>query len=105
VLRGMIGNSAKVVTTKRMEAIFRKEDIVYASKCRISACVDEQGKVHYTLKIQEILDKHHKMFGPIPPGVPSDRGFEHIIELETGAKPVITSPYRHPKKYKDEIGK
>lgn len=45
------------------------------------------------------------MFGPIPPGVPPDRGFEHIIELEAGAKPVITTPYRHPKKYKDEIEK
>jgi hypothetical protein len=37
--------------------------------------------------------------------VPPDRGFEHIIELEEGAKPVITTPYRHPKKYKDEIEK
>jgi hypothetical protein len=45
------------------------------------------------------------VFGPIPPGVPPDRGFEHIIELEEGAKPVITTPYKHPKKYKDEIEK
>jgi hypothetical protein len=45
------------------------------------------------------------VFGPIPPGVPPDRGFEYIIELEEGAKPVITTPYRHPKKYKDEIEK
>jgi hypothetical protein len=36
-------------------------------------------------------------------GNPLDRGFEHIIELEEGAKPVITTPYRHPKKHKDEI--
>jgi hypothetical protein len=28
-----------------------------------------------------------------------------MIELETGATPVITSPYRHPKKFKDEIEK
>jgi hypothetical protein len=67
--------------------------------------VDEQGKIHYTPEIQEILDKKHKVFGPIPPGVPPDRGFEHIIELEGGVKPVITTPYRHPKKYKDEIEK
>jgi hypothetical protein len=103
VLRGMTGNAAKVVTAKRMEAIFRRDEIVYAAECRISARVDEQGKVHYTPEIQEILDKHHKVFGPIPPGVPPDRGFEHIIELEGGAKPVITTPYRHSKKYKDEI--
>jgi hypothetical protein len=67
--------------------------------------VDEKGKVHYTPKIKRILDKHQKVFGPIPPGVPLDRGFEHIIELEVGANPIITTPYRHPKKYKDEIEK
>jgi hypothetical protein len=78
---------------------------VYAVECMISERVDKQGKVHYTLEIQEILDKHHKVFGSIPPGVPPDRGFEHIIELEEGAKPVITTPYRHPKKYKYEIEK
>jgi hypothetical protein len=45
------------------------------------------------------------VFGPIPPGVPPDRGFEHIIELEAGVKPIITTPSRHPRKYKDEIKK
>jgi hypothetical protein len=45
------------------------------------------------------------VFRPIPLGVPPDRGFEHIIELKEGSKPVITTPYRHPKKYKDEIEK
>jgi hypothetical protein len=88
-----------------MEAIFRRDEIVYAAKCRIVTRMDEQGKVHYTPEIKEILDRHHKVFGPIPPGVPPDRGFEHIIELEEGAKPIITTPYRHPKKYKDEIEK
>jgi hypothetical protein len=101
----MTGNAAKVVTTKMMEAIFRRDDIVYVAECRISARVDEQGKVHYTPEIQEILNKHHKVFGPIPPGVPPDRGFEHIIEFEGGTKLVITTPYRHLKKYKDEIEK
>jgi hypothetical protein len=51
VLRGMTGNSTKIVTAKRMEAIFRRDEIVYAAECRILACVDEQGKVHYTLEI------------------------------------------------------
>jgi hypothetical protein len=52
-----------------------------------------------------MIDKHSKVFGTIPPGVPPDRGFEHIIELEMGDKLVITTPYRHPKKYKYEIEK
>ena len=44
------------------------------------------------------------MFEDRPPGIPPDRGLEHIIELE-GAKPVITTRYRHPRHYKEEIEK
>jgi hypothetical protein len=67
--------------------------------------MDTKGKTNkpYPLDIQKILDKHKIVFEPIPLGKPLDRGFEHIIELEEGAKPVITTPYRHPKKHKDEI--
>ena len=57
----------------------------------------------YRPNIQRILHKHKRVFEPIPPGKPPDRGFEHIIELEEGAKPVIDTPYRHPKKHKDKI--
>jgi hypothetical protein len=32
VLRGMSSNTARVVTTKHMEAIFGREEIVYAAK-------------------------------------------------------------------------
>jgi hypothetical protein len=31
--------------------------------------------------------------------------FEHTIELEEGAKPIISPPYRHPRMFKDEIEK
>jgi hypothetical protein len=78
---------------------------MYAAECKISACVDKKGKIHYTPEIHEIIEKHSKVFGPILPGVPPDRGFEHIIELEEGENPVITMPYRHPKKCKDKIEK
>jgi hypothetical protein len=48
VLRGMIGNTPRVVTTKRMEVIFRREDIAYATECIISARVDKKGETHYS---------------------------------------------------------
>jgi hypothetical protein len=51
------------------------------------------------------LSQYEPVFGSIPPGRPPDRGFEHTIELEVGATPVITTPYRHPKRFKDEIEK
>jgi hypothetical protein len=53
--------------------------------------------------IQALSRKHDRVFGPLPVGRPLDRGFEHVTELEEGANPVITTPYRHPKKFKDEI--
>lgn len=51
------------------------------------------------------MTKHPKVFSAIPPSRPPDRGIEHIIELEEGAKPVMITLYRHPKKMKDEIEK
>lgn len=30
-------------------------------------------------------------------------GFEHTIELESRVQAIITTPYRHPKAYRDEI--
>ena len=39
--------------------------------------------------IQEIIDRHAKVFGDILHGVPPDRGIEHVIELEEGAKLVM----------------
>jgi hypothetical protein len=70
----------------------------------ISVQVDKEGHLHYSHDIQKIIDSHSKVFESIPPRPPPDRGFEHIIEMEEGAKPVITT-YRHPKRYKDEIEK
>jgi hypothetical protein len=52
-----------------------------------------------------LLRGHDNVFGQIPPQRPPERGFEHTIELEEGAKLVITTPYRNPKKLKDEIEK
>jgi hypothetical protein len=101
-LKGMTGDSPRVVTIKKMHAIFRREEIVYAVECFIMDTKDETNK-QYPPDIQRILNKHKRVFEPIPPGKPPDRGFEHIIELEEGAKPVITTPYMHPKKHKDEI--
>ena len=75
------------------------------AECRISVQVDKKGHPHYSQDIQKIIDSHNKVFEPIPPGAPLDKGFEHIIELEEGEKHVITTPYRHPKKYNDEIEK
>jgi hypothetical protein len=59
VLRGMIGNTPRVVTSKCMEAIFRREDIFYAKKCKILVRVDKKGETQYSPEIKKIMDRHN----------------------------------------------
>jgi hypothetical protein len=64
---------------------------------------DLDGREKYHLEIRALMSQYEPIFGPIPLGRPPDRGFEHTIELEAGETPMITTPYRHPKRFKDEI--
>eukprot|EP00253_Pinus_taeda_P009694 PITA_09694 len=91
----------QTVSAHRMEAVFQKGDIEWAVDLRASEAGTIGQIVH--LEIQSILDWYATLFGEIPPGQPPDRGFEHTIELEQGIQAVITTPYRHPKAYRDEI--
>jgi hypothetical protein len=52
-----------------------------------------------------LLGKHERVFEPLPVGRPLDRGFNHVIEIEEGSNPMITTPYRHLKRFKDKIDK
>jgi hypothetical protein len=60
----------------------------------------KEGRQHYSRDIHKILGKYEKVFGKIPPGPPLYRVFELTIELEEGAKPIITTPYQHTKRFK-----
>ena len=62
-------------------------------------------EVDYHPDIQQLRIKHSKVFNDLPLGQPPDRGIEHIIELEEGTKPIMITPYHHPKRLKDEIKK
>ena len=66
---------------------------------------EHEEQQHLHVDIQSLLNKHDHVFAEIPPGRLPDRGFEHNIELEKGDKLVITTPYHHPKEFKDEIEK
>jgi hypothetical protein len=104
-LRGMSTGSPRIVSTKRMERIFRHGDVAYVAECFITTRRDLDGRQYYHPKIRELLSQYEPIFGPIPPRRPLDRGFEYTIELEAGATLVITAPYRHLKRFKNEIEK
>ena len=51
---------------------------------------------------QSVLDRFHHVFGPLPPGLPPDRGDAHDIPLEPGSRPVARPPFRlSPAEHKD----
>ena len=105
VLRGLSDGSCRVVSLRRMQRFFRHNNIEWAAECFTMPTSQEPQVKSHPPDIQEILDRHTKVFGKIPHGVPPDRGIEHVIELKEGAKLVMITPYCHPKKHKDEIEK
>jgi hypothetical protein len=88
-----------------MEDIFRNIDVAFVAKCVVIIQKSAEDQQHHHVDIQSLMIKHDHVFGKIQLGIPPDRGFEHTLELEEGSKPVITSPWRHPKKSKYEIEK
>jgi hypothetical protein len=105
VLRGMSTGAPRIMSNQCMEALFRHGDVACTTECLITMEKPSQECQHYPVDIQALLGKHERVFEPFPVGRPPDRGFEHVIELEEGSNPIITTPYRHPKRFKDEIEK
>ena len=105
VLRGMNTYPPKPVSSQRMEVVLRQSDIEWLAKCLVTFRKPPENNTQYPTHIQALLQKHEKVCRDLPAGRPPDRGFEHIIELEEGTQAVITTPYKNPKKYKDEIEK
>ncbi|XP_059065756.1 uncharacterized protein LOC131857345 [Cryptomeria japonica] len=105
VLKAIKDSNFRMITLRRMERLVHHDQTEWAAKCMIMPIQQDAQKVEYHPNIQILRTKHSKVFSDIPSGRPPDRGFEHIIELEEGAKPVMITPYRHPKRLKDEIEK
>ena len=105
VLRGMNTYPPKPISSQRMEVVLRQGDIERATECLLTFRKPPDNNTQHSTYIQGLLQKHERVFRDLPVGRPPDRGFELIIDLEEGKQAVITTPYRHPKRYKDEIEK
>jgi hypothetical protein len=103
LLRGMLIGAPNIVSSKRMERIFRHREVAYVTGCLITMRKDSEGQHQCHIEIRNLLGRHQQVFGSIPPGRPPKKGFEHIIELEEGGKTMITPPYHHDRSFKDEI--
>ena len=103
VLRGMNTYPPTTVTSHRMEAVLREGDIEWETECLVTFRKPPDKATQHPTDIEALLQKHKVVFGDLPAGRPPNRGFENIIELEEGTQEVITTPYRNPKRYKNEI--
>jgi hypothetical protein len=56
-------NAPTVVSNKRMEAIFKHGDVVYATQCFITSQTNDEGNRHYHANIQDLLGKDDKVLG------------------------------------------
>jgi hypothetical protein len=105
ILRGMSIGTPRIMPNQCMEVLFGYGDVAFVEECLITMEKPSQYFQHYHADIQAFPGKHERVFEQFPVGIPPDRGFEHVIELKEGSKLVITTPYRHPKRFKEEIEK
>ena len=76
-----------------------------SAECFVTFLKPPDNNTQHLTYIHALLQKHEKVFRDLPACRTPDIVFEHIIESEEGTQVVITTPYRHPKRYKDEIEK
>jgi len=54
-------------------------------------------------KVQELIQKHEKVFQDLPMKMPPNKEIKHTIEIKAGSDPVNIKPYRYPHHQKTEI--
>lgn len=101
VSRGMHSYPPEKISMHKMELDLRHGDIDWVLELRILEVGGPKQQTHPN--ILDLLENHHTIFGEIPLGMLVDKGFDHTIELEEGVHTVITTPYKHPQAYLDEI--
>lgn len=102
--KGSYSADIQALITKKSK-VFWNPPLGRSLECMIMPSNSLEEKRSYPDDIQALITKRSKVFENPPPGRPLERGTKHIIELEEGTKPVMTTRYWYPKKQKDEIEK
>ncbi len=97
VLKVIRNGDVRTISFRQLERLAKHNNIEWPAICALMRTQEGQHKTEYHPDIQKLRIKYGKVFSEIPPSKPPDRGIEHIIELEEGVKPIMITPYRHPK--------
>ena len=104
-MRGNHTYPNQVVTCNSMRYILRHGDIEWADECYITYNKPKIRVFKHPKEIETLLHKYENFFRDLPHGRPPDRGVEHNIVFEEGTSRNQIPPYRHPKKFRDDIEK
>jgi hypothetical protein len=86
-----------------MEKIIQKGETAYMIQFHQMEIQDSEQYDSRVEEVQEILQKHKKVFQYLPMELPLERRIEHIIEVNPGSSPIKVRPYRYPHHHKTEI--
>jgi hypothetical protein len=84
--------------------MIRKGATAYFIQCHnIEIQESEQDDDSRISDVQDLIQKHKKVFQDLPMELPPQRRIEHIIEVKLGSSLVKVRPYRYPHHHKTEI--
>jgi hypothetical protein len=99
-LDGFQPPKTQVVSSQQMEKMIRKGAIAYFIQCHNIEIQESKHDDSRTSYIQDIIQKHKKIFQDLPMKLPPQRRIELIIEVKPGLSPVKVKPYRYPHHHK-----
>jgi hypothetical protein len=102
-LDGFQPPQTQVVSSQQMEKMIQKGATAYFIQCQNIAIQESKQDDSKTSDIQDLIQKHKKVFQDLPMELPPQRRIEHIIEVKPGSSPVKVRPYRYPHHHKTEI--
>ena len=71
-----------------MERLIRKGAPVYIIQCQEIELLTCEGDDYNPPEMQDLIQKHHKVFQELPVELPPNNKLKQLIELEPGVKPV-----------------
>lgn len=77
--------------------------LAYVVQCHQLEMLSTKVIGEESLEIQELIQKHEKIFQDLPMKMPPNREIEHTIEFKEGSDLVNIKPYQYPNNQKTEI--
>ena len=99
-LQGFQAPATQIVSSQQMKKIIRKGATAYLLQCSQMEAQETKGENAKPSKIQELIQKHKKVFQDLPMKLPPERNIEHTIEIKPGSNPIKVKPYRYPHHHK-----